>query len=285
MGYIVYLHLNKINGKAYVGITSKNPPTIRWGKNGYNYKENILFYRAIKKYGWDSFEHLILNEGLTLEEAQEKEKELILYYKDKKKSYNISDGYDAIGKGRHKRINVYTKEGKFINTYESIYQTSLIFNIPDTYICECANLYRDIRYIKEFIFLFDGDSIDERLDAIKEAAEKKKHFSKEHCQNISQARKGTKLSEETKKKIGDSRKGKPNIKNRVPIVMLSAEGNFIRKFDCVKDAAIYLGRASIANKIVDCCKTANGTILRKRILSVHGYRFIYESDFNKRVQV
>ena len=280
MKYILYLHVNKINGKVYVGITSKTPPTLRWGKNGYHYKENIYFHNAIQKYGWDSFEHLILEENLTLEEAQQKEKDLILKYKSKGLSYNISDGYDAIGKGKQKRINVYTINGEYINTYESIYQASLIFNIADTYICECANMKRNIKYIKNYIFLFEGDSIDNRLAIIEEAKNKKRTFSKEHCLKISEARKGIQLSEQTRKKIGDAFRGKANVKNRIPVVMLNQDNQLLKKFESIRDAAKYLGRDSISNKIVDCCKTSNGTISRKKVFSVHGYKFMYESDYN-----
>ena len=57
--YTVYQHKNKINGKIYIGITSKDPEK-RWGHNGYNYKSSSYFYSAIQKYGWDNFEHNIL---------------------------------------------------------------------------------------------------------------------------------------------------------------------------------------------------------------------------------
>lgn len=44
---------------------------VRWRNNGINYKACILFYRAIQKYGWDNFEHIILNDNLSKTEAQE----------------------------------------------------------------------------------------------------------------------------------------------------------------------------------------------------------------------
>lgn len=48
--FFVYVHTNKINNKKYVGITSKERPELRWGKNGYGYA-NSVFYNAIVKYG------------------------------------------------------------------------------------------------------------------------------------------------------------------------------------------------------------------------------------------
>ena len=35
-------------------------PELRWGHNGYKYKDNNHFYRAIQKYGWDNIEHQVI---------------------------------------------------------------------------------------------------------------------------------------------------------------------------------------------------------------------------------
>ena len=96
--YTVYMHVNKINNKKYIGITCQKLK-IRWGSNGSGYTGCTAFYNAIQKYGWDNFEHLILFEGLTQEEACNKEIELINEYNTTNKScgYNISEG----GKGIH----------------------------------------------------------------------------------------------------------------------------------------------------------------------------------------
>lgn len=89
--YTVYMHRNKINQKVYIGITGQKPET-RWN-NGAGY-HNTYFANAIKKYGWDNFEHIILFTGLTKEEAGAKERELIAIYNatDKERGYNIAIG-------------------------------------------------------------------------------------------------------------------------------------------------------------------------------------------------
>ena len=66
--YTVYKHINKINGKCYIGITSLEPKE-RFGRNGGNYKKCTYFWNAIQKYGWHNFEHIIIVDCLTKEEA------------------------------------------------------------------------------------------------------------------------------------------------------------------------------------------------------------------------
>ncbi len=90
--YTVYMHKNKINGKVYIGIT-KQKVKERW-QNGLGYRNCSLFYNSIKKYKWKNFEHIILFTNLTKEEAEQKEIELIKYYKSncRKYGYNIENG-------------------------------------------------------------------------------------------------------------------------------------------------------------------------------------------------
>lgn len=94
--YIVYKHQNLTNDKVYIGITSTSIEK-RSGANGVNYKKNVLFYRAILKYGWDGFAHIVLFQNLSLEDAAEKEKKLIseLRANDPQYGYNISSGGES----------------------------------------------------------------------------------------------------------------------------------------------------------------------------------------------
>ena len=94
--YTVYRHIAP-NGKMYVGIT-KQEPEKRWA-NGRGYTSNKYFTNAINKYGWDNFEHEIMFEGLTKEQAELAESILIAYYNltDKDRGYNINNGGQVIG--------------------------------------------------------------------------------------------------------------------------------------------------------------------------------------------
>lgn len=89
---IVYMHISP-NGKRYIG-TTKRTINSRSGMKGNCYSYNKLFWNDIQKYGWDNFEHIIVYEGLTEDEAYEKEKELIKQYNtcDSDYGYNKSIG-------------------------------------------------------------------------------------------------------------------------------------------------------------------------------------------------
>lgn len=93
--YCVYMHINNVNNKKYIGITGQNPQK-RWGKNGKGYPmdNQPAFRRAIEKYGWDNFEHIIIYSNLTKEEASEIEIKLIDEYdtQNPEFGYNIQAG-------------------------------------------------------------------------------------------------------------------------------------------------------------------------------------------------
>lgn len=90
--YSIYVHINKINGKMYIGQTCQKPEK-RWNY-GNGYKNCIAFTNAIKKYGWDSFKHIVLIENLTNEEANIFEEYLIKKYNTTncRFGYNIKFG-------------------------------------------------------------------------------------------------------------------------------------------------------------------------------------------------
>lgn len=94
--YTVYCHISP-SKKVYVGITMQEPKR-RW-ENGKGYKESPVFYKAIKKYGWDNFQHFILKTGLTKEEAEAEEIRLIAAFNstDRDHGYNIENGGNTNG--------------------------------------------------------------------------------------------------------------------------------------------------------------------------------------------
>lgn len=80
------------SGKRYVGLTSQRPER-RWNK-GKGYKQHPYFYSAINKYGWDNFEHKILFDNLTQQEAERLEQICIILFKShiREFGYNLQMG-------------------------------------------------------------------------------------------------------------------------------------------------------------------------------------------------
>lgn len=93
--YTVYLHTFP-NGKYYVGITCQEVNR-RW-RDGKGYEGQPVF-DAILKYGWDNIKHDILYTGLSKEDAEQKEIELIKQYNSLShdNGYNVETGGMTIG--------------------------------------------------------------------------------------------------------------------------------------------------------------------------------------------
>lgn len=89
--YCIYRHTSP-SGKVYIGQTKHRNLKVRWGHDGRRYAEHTVFTRAIKKYGWENFIHEIIKTGLTREEANKIERELIEFYKGLDMSYNMAEG-------------------------------------------------------------------------------------------------------------------------------------------------------------------------------------------------
>lgn len=177
MDYIVYEHVNKINGKKYVGMTSQSLSE-RSGNYGTKY-DSPNFRNDIDLYGWDNFEHNIIAEGLTRKEAELLEKTLINYLdlKNPEKGYNMRNGGEGgyfLGKHhtkdakilisearkrqgfseehkkhiseskkglKHpmaKKIYQYSKEGVLIKVWDYVTDASINLNIPKSNISDCA---------------------------------------------------------------------------------------------------------------------------------------------------
>lgn len=106
MSFYVYIHINKVNDKKYVGVTRVSPES-RW-RNGKNYGHNKHLTSAVKKYGWDNFDHQVF-EVNSESEMFYLEKYLISFYEttNQDKGYNHSIGGE---KGGYKECNSGTLE-------------------------------------------------------------------------------------------------------------------------------------------------------------------------------
>lgn len=112
--YVVYCHTNRINGKKYIGKSCN--VNARWSGDGREYlykgrnKPTTVFANAIKKYGWDSFEHIILRDCLTNEEACYWESYYIDLYKTNVNIYGSKYGYNMTSGGDGSPGRKYSEE-------------------------------------------------------------------------------------------------------------------------------------------------------------------------------
>lgn len=110
--WTIYCHQNKINGKKYIGQTNQENLNKRW-KNGAGYKPKLnqnstKFWRAIQKYGWENFEHIILETNIdTLEKANIREQYWIKYYDT---FNNDNNGYNMTPGGENHLLDDETKQ-------------------------------------------------------------------------------------------------------------------------------------------------------------------------------
>lgn len=248
--YMIYKHTTP-NKKIYIGITSQSAKD-RW-RNGKGYKSQV-FYRAIKKYGWDNILHEILFENLTKEEAEAKEILLIKQYKsnDKRYGYNVSNGGNCKGKHSNetkKKIGLRHK-GKIVSeeTRQKMRENHADFsgvNSPNW----------------------------------------GKKFSAERCKQMSESHKGKQAGEknpmygkhhskDTRIVQSEHRKGKCVGKNNPKarsVEKYTMNGEFIKKYDCVADAARELNiKITGGGHIVSCA--------RGKLKSAYGYKWKYSQE-------
>ena len=97
--YIIYRHTSP-EGLHYIGYTSQSLNQ-RSGSKGKHYQHNERFWNDIQRFGWDKFEHVILETCETLENAMQLEIKYISEYDSTNalKGYNRSIGGYPSNKG------------------------------------------------------------------------------------------------------------------------------------------------------------------------------------------
>lgn len=122
----VYQITNKVNNKKYIGIT--NNPKKRWENHKCNNDPTMVIAKAIQKYGKDNFEFKILLSGLSIEEASNKEIELIHNLNTR-----VPNGYNVAEGGRYNinnRAHSGTDNGRALLTEEEAQYIKDHRNLP-----------------------------------------------------------------------------------------------------------------------------------------------------------
>lgn len=129
MAYI-YKITNKINGNIYIGQTIQTLAQ-RWGNHVHaaltegHRDYTCPLHNAIRKYGKDNFEKIIIEE-CSIEELNDKEKYWIQYYNSYNNGYNASLGGDG-----HQKYDYITIAEYFKNNNNSVIKTCKYFHIYD----------------------------------------------------------------------------------------------------------------------------------------------------------
>lgn len=237
--YVVYKHTSP-SGKVYIGITSKKPYKRRNG--GLGYINNAHFTRAINKYGWNNIIHEIVFTGLSKEEAEAKEIELIAYYKSDNRAYgyNIEHGGNSVGKMAEEtklKIGVANK-GK----------TPWILGKHHSE--ETKNKIREAQKGRKL-----SDEIKRKISV----AHKGKKQSKESIEKRVKKLRGQKRTAETRRKISEGNKGKIVVQSEETKAKISR--TMSTAVLCIETNVVYYGmreaerQANIASgSISKCCK-------------------------------
>ena len=198
-------------------------PQKRWA-NGAGYKKNFYFYRAIKKYGWNAFEHEILYQDLTLEEAKAIEIDLISKWKltDKQFGYNLREGGDGA-------FTIESRQKMSLSRLEN--KNCVGRKIPEA---QRAKISKSLKvYYSAHCSPFKG---------------------KHHTDETKEVLRNRVFSQETKDKMRKNHycvKGSQNPSAKA-VLQLSVDGEIIKKYDYASLAAEEL--SIDLSSIIKCCR-------------------------------
>ena len=261
--YKLYVHISPSN-KRYYGITCKKRVQDRWDC-GRGYYKNEHFTNAINKYGWENFQHIVLFDNLTIEEASLLEQMYIALYDTTNSKY----GYNNSLGGEHPQLTEQTK-----NKISEAKKGKVPWMKGKHHTEESKNKISEAG--KGRVPWNKGKPQTKELKKKLSESLKGKHHTKETKKKMSEARIGISRTEETKKKISKALTGKYTGKgnrNSKPLLMFNKSGEFIRRFDCVADANEYLCKPRSKVNIY-LCATGNQE-------TAYGYKWRYEEDYIK----
>ena len=202
----------------------------RWSK-GKGYKSQHLFGRAIEKYGWDGFEHIVLFTGLTEDEAKQMERDLIreFHTQDRDKGYNITDGGDdyPIMRGEESPAA----------------RTVIVFNLDGSFHAKFSTLTDAARYI--------GVTVGTLSQSISRKGTSKCYFCvfEDECDNCEKQPPRKPLNMEKRFK---------------PVSQYDTNGTYIQSFKSIVEASEKTGvkRSDISAVLTGLQHTAHGFIFK-----------------------
>lgn len=291
--YTVYQHIFP-NGKRYVGVT-RNSVKKRWGYRGCNYRTQVVG-RAIEKYGWDNIEHEIFCVCETKEHAERVERFLVSHFDtmNPERGYNVLPGGDVsvndatpemrykLGNGSRGRPHTEEEKRKISEGCKRA------FDRPESNGCigkraseETKAKMRESRR-KYMENEENAKAQSERSRAVMEKLWQDEQFREETIKRLAQRRRTSgeyHLSEEQKRKISESQKGRwvrDNGTTARRVVQLSKDGEYIATYGCILSAADAVSPQtanSTASAIGKCCKH------NPNYNTCKGFAWLYEEEY------
>ena len=240
--YVIYCYTNKINGKKYIGQTCLTLEE-RAGKNGYRYRAVHAFGEAIKKYGWPNFKGEVLEDGLTLEEANKQEQYWIAEL-----NTLVPNGYNLAKGGNNHEWHEESKR-KMSNSMKGKKPWTTGKHLSD----ETKEKIRQSHLGKKM-----SDEFREKM----RLSNLGKHLTEEHKRLISEHCKGRRLSEETKKRMSEAQKKRPREQNRPyqskAVLQFTKDGQFVAKYPSTAEVERQLGLNQ--SNVSACCRGQRKTV-------------------------
>ena len=204
--YYIYLIVNKVNGKTYIG---QRKSSKEWYEDKYMGSGKYL-YNAKQKYGIENFEKFLIQYCYSKEETDKAERFWIAEYRKRGKAeYNIADG----GQGGNLGEEVNKKKSEKLKGRTPWIKGKHHSEETKRKIGKKSKGRLHSEETKKKLSEAARNMTEETKKKISEAKKgrqspmKGKHRSEEFRIKLSESNKGKKLSEETKKKISKSNKG------------------------------------------------------------------------------
>lgn len=184
---IIYSARNKINGKRYIGATIQ-PLERRQSRHFYNAftsKDNHIFAKVVRKYGWDNFEWEVLYKDIPREKLDLAEMCAIYMYDSFDNGYNYAiygtgtRGRPAHNKGQKgvnspitgikrsretkekisagkgsKPFNVYKKDGSFVGVWKTCRSCARDLGVDSSALSKCLRRYGSFKSLKGYTFKY-----------------------------------------------------------------------------------------------------------------------------------
>lgn len=210
--HLIYLHRCLINGKCYIGQTKLGTKG-RWKSGGCGYNKQTVFANAIKKYGWENFEHIVLESNLSKEQANIAEMKYIMLYDAFENGYNMTKGGDGGGFiGHHHTKELREKLSKSHSGSKNYFYGK-----------------KHSEEVKTLLSLLAKERPRHKLTKEQREAIRKRQIghsvSKETREKISKKKIGMKRDNSIKKKISSTMKQKVKLRKR------DNKGHFIKELN------------------------------------------------------